>query len=146
MSYFIDRTVITSQTLQDWPDRSVGEVDCFLSNSFLYISPIEQVPTDRLNNCTVFFEQCQSNCSADDFQSCAQECATCLTQCTNALRSDLEVVRVCDPPPVNDDGSSCTVSNSSLYLCCYWCCYLIAIPHHAQQHKELKAQESLASK
>ena len=110
MSYFIDRTVITSQTLQDWPDRSVGEVDCFLSNSFLYISPIEQVPTDRLNNCTVFFEQCQSNCSADDFQSCAQECATCLTQCTNALRSDLEVVRVCDPPPVNDDGSSCTVS------------------------------------
>ena len=107
MSYFIDRTVITSQTLQDWPDRSVAEVDCFLSNSFLYISPIEQVPTDRLNNCTVFFEQCQSNCSADNFQSCAQECATCLTLCTNTLRSELEVVRVCDPPPVNDDGPSC---------------------------------------
>ena len=113
MSYFIDRTVITSQTLQDWPDRSVAEVDCFLSNSFLYISPIEQVSTDRLNNCTVFFEQCQSNCSADNFQSCAQECATCLTLCTNTLRSELEVVRVCDPPPVNDDGPSCPVSNAA---------------------------------
>ena len=113
MSYFIDRTVITSQTLQDLPDRSVGEVDCFLSNSFLYISPIEQVPTDRLNNCTVFFEQCQSNCSADNFQSCAQECATCLTLCTNTLRSELEVVRVCDPPPVNDDAPSCPVSTAA---------------------------------
>ena len=112
MSYFIDRTVITSQTLQDWPDRSVGEVDCFLSNSFLYVSPIEQVPTDRLNNCTVFFEQCQSNCSADDFQSCAQECANCLTLCTNTLRSELEVVRVCDPPPANE-GPSCPVSNAA---------------------------------
>ena len=113
MSYFIDRTVITSQTLQDWPDRSVGEVDCFLSNSFLYISSMEEVPTDRLNNCTVFFDQCQGNCSADNFQSCAQDCANCLTLCTNSLRSDLEVLRVCDPPPVNDDGLSCPVSNAA---------------------------------
>ena len=107
MSLFIDQTVITSQSLQDWPDRSIGEVDCFLPSSFLYISPIEQVPTDQLNNCTVFFEQCNSNCFDDNFQSCAQECATCLTQCTNNLRSNLEVVRVCDNPQVNDDSLSC---------------------------------------
>ena len=109
-----------SQTFQDWPPRSLGDLDCFLPldgsldiDSSLYVNPIEQVPTDRLNNCTVFFEQCQSNCSADDFQSCAQECANCLTLCTNTLRSDLEVVRVCNPPPVNNNGPSCPVSNAA---------------------------------
>ena len=113
MSYFIDQTVTMSQTLQDWPDRSVGDVDCFLSNSFLYVSPTEQEPTDRLHNCTVFFEQCQSNCSVDDFQSCAQGCANCLTLCTATLRSDLEMMRVCNPPPINNEGPSCPVSNAA---------------------------------
>ena len=115
MSYFIDQTVTMSHTLQDWPDRSVGDLDCFLpiKDSFLYVSPIEQEPTDRLHNCTVFFEQCQSNCSVDDFQSCAQECANCLTLCTTTLRSDLEMVRVCDPPPINNEGPSCPVSNAA---------------------------------
>ena len=116
ISYFIDQTVAMSHTLQDWPDRSsVSDLDCFLpmKDSFFYVSPMEQEPTDRLHNCTVFFEQCQSNCSVDDFQSCAQDCANCLTLCTTTLRSDLEMVRVCDPPPVNNEGPSCPVSNAA---------------------------------
>ena len=53
--------------------------------------------------------------AANDFQDITllQECATCLTLCTNTLRSDLEVVRVCNPPPVNNNGPSCPVSNAA---------------------------------
>ena len=112
VSYFMDQTVTMSLSLQDWPHRSMDDVDCFLSNSFLYVSPIEQEPTDRLNNCTVFFEECRKNCSArSDFQSCTSVCANCLAVCTTALRSDLEKVYVCDPPPV--EAPSCPVSNSA---------------------------------
>ena len=116
VSYFIDKTFINSFTLQDWPDRRTGNVDCFLSNSFLYVSPREQELTDRLHNCAVFFEQCQSNCNSasgdKNFNSCVQGCANCLSQCTTTLRSDLDSVKMCNSIQV-EGLSSCPVSNTA---------------------------------
>ena len=112
VSYFMDQTVTMSLSLQDWPHRSMDDVDCFLSNSFLYVSPIEQEATDRLNNCTMFFDECQRNCSnSNSYQSCVTGCASCLAVCTTALQSDIERVSVCNPPP--PEVPSCPVISSA---------------------------------
>lgn len=113
VSYFMDKTVTMSLTLQDWPHSSMNDVDCFLSKpSFLYVSPAEQHPTDKLHNCTVFFTQCQNNCPKNetDFNTCIQGCASCLSTCTTILREDVERVRVCQPPPV--ETPSCPLTST----------------------------------
>ena len=125
-SYFMDQSIIMQRSYEDWPHRSDGEIDCFIwaEGSLLYVNPNEQDLTDRLENCTVFFEQCVRNCTSiindcnasdnctDDFMTCSDACTDCLQVCSYNLRSDIERVRVCDPPP-SPPVPSCPVSIAS---------------------------------
>ena len=132
VSYFIDQSITMQLSLQDWPHNSSGEVDCFIAieGNLIYVNPSEQGLTDRLNDCTMFFEQCENNCTSiinncdandnctNDFIECSNGCTRCLGRCTTNLRTAIEQVLVCTPPPPSTpscpiDMISCIIGNST---------------------------------